>query len=87
MTRADCGVATDPTTRAGECSPAIVAQINLVNNFTGSGVVKSFYVPYFCSECDEEKSERSGDYECSGVAPCETSAGKTDRAMPNPAER
>src|SRR6187399_2954712 len=25
-----------------ECSPAIVAQINLVNNFTGSGVVKSF---------------------------------------------
>lgn len=38
-----------------ECSPAIVAQINLVNNFTGSGVVKSFYVPYFCAECDEEK--------------------------------
>ncbi len=38
-----------------ECSPAIVAQINLVNNFTGSGVVKSFYVPYFCPECDEEK--------------------------------
>jgi hypothetical protein len=32
-----------------------VAQINLVNNFTGSGVVKSFYVPYFCPECDEEK--------------------------------
>ncbi|MEO8706852.1 MAG: hypothetical protein ABI867_42895, partial [Kofleriaceae bacterium] len=38
-----------------ECSPAIVAQINLVNNFTGSGAVKSFYVPYFCPECDEEK--------------------------------
>lgn len=38
-----------------ECSPAIVAQINLVNNFTGRGVVKSFYVPYFCPECDEEK--------------------------------
>jgi anti-anti-sigma regulatory factor len=38
-----------------ECSPAIVAQINLVNNFTGGGVVKSFYVPYFCPECDEEK--------------------------------
>jgi anti-anti-sigma regulatory factor len=38
-----------------ECSPAIVAQINLVNNFTGKGVVKSFYVPYFCPECDEEK--------------------------------
>jgi anti-anti-sigma regulatory factor len=38
-----------------ECSPAIVAQVNLVNNFTGNGVVKSFYVPYFCPECDEEK--------------------------------
>ncbi len=38
-----------------ECSPAIVAQINLVNNFTGNGLVKSFYVPYFCPECDEEK--------------------------------
>lgn len=38
-----------------ECSPAIVAQINLVNNFTGDGAVKSFYVPYFCPECDEEK--------------------------------
>ncbi len=38
-----------------ECSPAIVAQINLVNNFTGNGVVKSFFVPYFCPECDEEK--------------------------------
>ncbi|HET6612470.1 MAG TPA: hypothetical protein VFG83_10785 [Kofleriaceae bacterium] len=38
-----------------ECSPSIVAQINLVNNFTGSGVVKSFYIPYFCPECDGEK--------------------------------
>jgi hypothetical protein len=37
------------------CSPAIVAQINLVNNFAGNGVVKSFYIPYFCSECDQEK--------------------------------
>ena len=38
-----------------ECSPAIVAQINLVNNFTGQGVVKSFYAPYFCPNCDREK--------------------------------
>ncbi len=38
-----------------KCSPAIVAQINLVNNFTGNGSVKSFFVPYFCPECDEEK--------------------------------
>src|SRR5215467_13686863 len=38
-----------------ECSPAIVAQINLVNNFLGQGVVKSFYAPYFCPNCDLEK--------------------------------
>jgi anti-anti-sigma regulatory factor len=38
-----------------ECSPAIVAQINLVNNFTGQGLVKSFYAPYFCPNCDIEK--------------------------------
>jgi anti-anti-sigma regulatory factor len=37
------------------CSPAIVAQINLVKNFTGGGAVKSFQIPYYCSECDEEK--------------------------------
>lgn len=38
-----------------ECSPAIVAQINLVNNFTGAGVVKNFFAPYFCPNCDREK--------------------------------
>lgn len=38
-----------------ECSPAIVQQINLVNNFTGNGVVKSFFAPYFCTNCDREK--------------------------------
>src|SRR5215470_6033556 len=38
-----------------ECSPAIVSQINLVNNFTGTGVVKSFFAPYFCPSCDREK--------------------------------
>src|SRR5258706_11590660 len=38
-----------------ECAPAIVAQINLVNNFTGAGVVKSFFAPYFCPNCDREK--------------------------------
>ncbi len=37
------------------CSPAIVAQLNLVKNFAGHGVVKSFQVPYHCPECDEEK--------------------------------
>jgi len=37
------------------CSPAIVAQINLVKNFAGNGAVKSFQVPYHCRDCDEEK--------------------------------
>lgn len=38
-----------------ECSPAIVSQINLVNNFTGHGKVVNFYAPYYCPECDLEK--------------------------------
>ncbi len=37
------------------CSPAIVSQINLVHNFTASGIVKSFYAPYFCPRCKKEK--------------------------------
>ncbi len=39
-----------------ECSPAIVAQINLVHNFTGAGAVKSFFAPYYCPSCDLEKA-------------------------------
>ena len=38
-----------------ECSPAVVAQLNLVRNFAGNAVVKSFYVPYHCPQCDEQK--------------------------------
>ena len=38
-----------------ECSPAIVAQLNLVKNFSGGAIVKSFYVPYHCPDCDVEK--------------------------------
>ncbi|MDA3862615.1 MAG: STAS domain-containing protein [Deltaproteobacteria bacterium] len=38
-----------------ESSPAIVAQINLVNNFTGNAVVQSFFAPYYCPSCDKEK--------------------------------
>jgi len=38
-----------------EASPAIVAQINLVNNFAGNSVIKSFFAPYYCSSCDKEK--------------------------------
>jgi anti-anti-sigma regulatory factor len=38
------------------CSRAIMAQINLINNFTGTqGAVRSFYAPYFCETCDREQ--------------------------------
>jgi anti-anti-sigma regulatory factor len=38
-----------------ECSPAIMTQVNLVNNFIGSGTIKSFYAPYFCAACNTDK--------------------------------
>ncbi len=37
------------------CSPCIVNQINLVNNFIGQGMVKSFFAPYYCPKCDLEE--------------------------------
>lgn len=37
------------------CSPCIVNQVNLVNNFVGRGKVKSFFAPYFCPRCDVEQ--------------------------------
>src|SRR6476659_7819470 len=52
-----------------ECSPAIVAQINLVNNFTGNGVVKSFYAPYFCPNCDLEKVLLVETRDMAGITP------------------
>ncbi len=38
-----------------ECSPAIMTQVNLVNNFIGSGTIKTFYAPYFCAACNTDK--------------------------------
>ncbi len=38
-----------------KASPAIVAQMNLVNNFTGNAIIASFYAPYYCNNCDKEK--------------------------------
>lgn len=52
-----------------ECSPAIVAQVNLVNNFTGHGVVKSFYAPYFCPSCEREKVLLIETRDAAGAAP------------------
>ncbi|MSP73665.1 MAG: anti-sigma factor antagonist [Myxococcales bacterium] len=37
------------------CSPCIVNQMNLVHNFAGRAVVKSFFAPYFCGRCDREQ--------------------------------
>lgn len=39
-----------------ECSPAIVSKLNSVSNFIERGFVKSFYVPYFCQACEQEKA-------------------------------
>jgi hypothetical protein len=36
------------------CPPAIVSQVNLVNNFVGAGSIVNFYCPYFCSKCDDD---------------------------------
>ena len=38
-----------------EASPAIMTQVNLVNNFLGTGQIVSFYAPYFCASCDSDK--------------------------------
>lgn len=36
------------------CSTAIVAQLNMISNFRGQGVVRSFYAPYYCGSCATE---------------------------------
>ncbi len=61
-----------------ECSPAIVAQINLVNNFTGQGVVKSFYAPYFCPNCDIEKALLVETSDVHGVRPFQAPSCRCD---------
>ena len=38
------------------CASRIVEQINYVSNFLGSGEVVSFFAPYFCPSCREERS-------------------------------
>ncbi len=36
------------------CSPAIVAQLNMIYNFRGAATLRSFYAPYICDDCDIE---------------------------------
>jgi len=38
-----------------ECSPKVVDQFNMVANFGGSGYIVSFYAPYRCDTCDQER--------------------------------
>lgn len=38
-----------------ECSPAVVAHINLVDGFIAESAIHSFYAPYFCPICEIEK--------------------------------
>ncbi|MEO7094323.1 MAG: STAS domain-containing protein [Polyangiales bacterium] len=37
------------------CSPAVVTQLNLVKNFAGRAIVKSFQAPYHCDACTLDK--------------------------------
>lgn len=39
-----------------ECSPAMMTQVNLINNFAGHGKILSFFAPYFCPPpCESDK--------------------------------
>lgn len=39
-----------------DCAPAIVAQLNLVGNFSAGASVSSIVAPYYCESCDLERS-------------------------------
>lgn len=39
------------------CSPATVAQFNMIRNFTGQAHVVSVLAPYICPECDAEETD------------------------------
>lgn len=38
-----------------ECSPKIIDQFNMVANFGGKGKILSFYAPYRCDYCDDDR--------------------------------
>ena len=41
-----------------DCSPAVMDQVNLVQNFAEGAVVASFLAPYYCDRCDLEQVHR-----------------------------
>lgn len=52
-----------------KCSIPITRQFGMLSNFRGPGLIRSFYAPYYCDECDEE-TERlvkvTGNFEVDG---------------------
>ncbi|MDB4968940.1 MAG: Serine/threonine kinase family protein [Myxococcales bacterium] len=38
-----------------ECAPKVVDQFNMVANFGGTGALVSFYAPYRCDYCDDDR--------------------------------
>lgn len=54
-----------------KCSIPITRQFGMLSNFRGPGLIRSFYAPYYCDECDEE-TERllkvTGNFELSDPA-------------------
>ncbi len=38
------------------CSPAVIAQLNMIFGFAGQGAVESFYIPYVCPSCDVDRT-------------------------------
>jgi len=69
-----------------ECSPKVVDQFNMVANFGGAGYIVSFYAPYRCESCDQEKrhlfrTDEETPVWRAGQAPptnCQTCANKED---------
>ncbi len=47
-----------------ECPPPVVDQCNMVTGFLGHGVLKSFYAPMTCEECDEQHNQLFDTQEC-----------------------
>lgn len=40
-----------------ECPPPVIDQCNMVGGFLAGGVLKSFYAPMVCEECDEQQNQ------------------------------
>ena len=47
-----------------ECPPPVVDQCNMVTGFLGGGVIKSFYAPMTCEECDEQHNQLFDTQDC-----------------------